>query len=43
MGKLLIDRGIATNGTLWSAAAFIDDGLSNLVLDSHIEFIEAGA
>ena len=42
MGQLLIDRGMVTNGTLWSATALIDEGLNNLVLDSHIEFIEAG-
>ena len=43
MGQLLIDKGMITNGTLWSATALVDDNLNNLVLDAHLEFINAGA
>jgi len=43
MGQILIDRGMITQGTLWSATALIDETLNNLVLNSHLEFINAGA
>ena len=43
MGQLLIDKGMITNGTLWSATALVDENLNNLVLDAHLEFINAGA
>ena len=43
MGQLLIDKGMVSNGTLWSATALVDASLHNLVLDSHLEFIDAGA
>ena len=43
MGQLLIDRGMVTKGTLWSATALIDESLNDLVIDSHLEFINAGA
>ena len=43
MGQLLIDRGMVTKGTLWSATALIDESLNDLVVDSHLEFINAGA
>ena len=43
MGQLLIDKGMVSNGTLWSATALVDENLHKLVLDSHLEFISAGA
>ena len=43
MGQLLIDKGMVSTGTLWSATALIDENLNNLVLDAHMEFIGAGA
>ena len=43
MGQLLIANGMITKGTLWSATALIDETLNNLVIDSHLEFINAGA
>ena len=43
MGQLLIDKGMVSNGTLWSATALVDESLHSFVLDSHLEFIEAGA
>ena len=39
----LEDRGMVTKGTLWSATALIDESLNDLVIDSHLEFINAGA
>ena len=43
MGQLLIEKGMVTNGTLWSATALIDEKLNNLVLNSHLDYIKAGA
>lgn len=43
MGQLLIDKGMVSKGTLWSATALVDESLNDLVLDSHLEFINAGA
>ena len=43
MGQLLIHKGMITKGTLWSATALIDEGLNPLVIDSHLDFINAGA
>ena len=43
MGQLLIDKGMVTKGTLWSATALVNENLNHLVLDSHLEFINAGA
>jgi homocysteine S-methyltransferase len=43
MGQLLIDKGMVSIGTLWSASALINKNLNNLVLDAHMEFISAGA
>ena len=43
MGQLLIDKGMITKGTLWSATALVDESLNNLVIDSHLDFINAGA
>ena len=43
MGQLLIDKGMITKGTLWSATALVDKKLNHLVVDSHLDFINAGA
>ena len=43
MGQLLINKGMVTKGTLWSATALVDENLNYLVLDSHLEFIDSGA
>ena len=39
MGQLLINKGMITNKTLWSATALVDESLNHLVLDSHLDFI----
>ena len=43
MGKYLIEKGMVSQGTLWSATALIDENLNNLVLDAHLDFIHSGA
>ena len=43
MGQYLIEKGMVSKGTLWSASALIDENLNNLVLDSHLDFINSGA
>ena len=43
MGQLLIEKGMISKGTLWSATALVDENLNNLVVNSHLEFINAGA
>jgi len=39
----LIEKGMVSQGTLWSATALIDENLNNLVLDAHLDFIDSGA
>ena len=43
MGQYLIEKGMVSKGTLWSASALIDENLNNLVLDAHLDFINSGA
>ena len=43
MGQYLIEKGMVSQGTLWSATALIDENLNNLVLDAHLDFIHSGA
>ena len=43
MGQTLIDKGMISKGTLWSATALVDESLNHLVLDSHLDFINSGA
>ena len=43
MGQELLARGMKPNSTLWSANAILDENYHQLVLDTHIDFIEAGA
>ena len=43
MGQNLIDRGMISQGTLWSATALVDETLNKLVLDSHLDYISSGA
>ena len=41
---LLIDKGMITNGTgMVCYCSCIDENLNNLVLDAHVEFINAGS
>ena len=43
MGQELLARGMEPNGTLWSANALLQDRYHQLLLDTHIDFIKAGA
>ncbi len=43
MGQELLARGMEANGTLWSANALLQDKYHQLLLDTHVDFIKAGA
>ena len=43
MGQELLARGLSINGTLWSANALLHKKYHQLVLDTHLDFIKAGA
>jgi len=43
MGQELLKRGLKPQGTLWSAAALIEKKYHQLVIDTHLDFINAGA
>ena len=43
MGQELLKRGLKPQGTLWSASALIDKKYHSLVVDTHLDFINAGA
>ncbi len=43
MGQELLARGVKSKGTLWSASALIDDKYHDVLLDTHLDFIKAGA
>ena len=43
MGQELLARGMKPNGTLWSANALLNEEYHKLLLDTHLDFIKAGA
>jgi homocysteine S-methyltransferase len=43
MGQELLARGVETNGTLWSANALLQEKYHQLLLDTHLDFINSGA
>ena len=43
MGQELLIKGLKPKGTLWSAHALIDENCHQLVIDTHLDFISAGA
>ena len=43
MGQELIKKGLKPRGTLWSASALIEEKYHQLVTDTHLDFINAGA
>ena len=43
MGQELLARGLPSNSTLWSASAILEEKYNPLVLQTHIDFIKAGA
>ena len=43
MGQLLLDKGMISKGTLWSAGALVDDKYHDLLIDCHLSYINSGA
>ena len=43
MGQELLAKGLVSKGTLWSASALLDEKNHQLVIDTHLSFINAGA
>ena len=43
MGQELLARGMEPNGTLWSANALLEKKYHPLLLNTHLDFIKAGA
>ena len=43
MGQELLARGVEANGTLWSGNALLQEKYHKLLLDTHLDFIKAGA
>ena len=43
MGQELLYKGLKPKGTLWSAHALIDKNCHKMVVDAHLDFINAGA
>jgi homocysteine S-methyltransferase len=43
MGQELLARGMEANGTLWSANALLQEKYHQLLLDTHLDFINSGA
>ncbi len=43
MGQELLARGLVSRGTLWSATSLIDEKYHQLVIDTHLSSINAGA
>ena len=43
MGQLLLEKGMISKGTLWSAGALVDDKYHDLLIDCHLSYIDSGA
>ena len=43
MGQELLARGMDPNGTLWSANALLQDKYHDLLFNTHVDFVKAGA
>ena len=43
MGQELLARGVETSGTLWSANALLQEKYHELLLNTHLDFINSGA
>ena len=41
MGQELLARGVEANGTLWSANALLQEKYHQLLLDTHLDFINS--
>ena len=40
MGQELLSKGLISKGTLWSASAILDKNFHNLVVETHLSFID---
>ena len=43
VGQTLLEKGLKAKGSLWSATALIEEKYHQLVIDTHLDFINAGA
>ncbi len=43
MGQELLSRGMKPKGTLWSATALLNENYHDLLLNTHLDYIKAGA
>ena len=43
MGQELLSKGLISKGSLWSASALLEEKYHQLIIDSHLDFINAGA
>ena len=43
MGQELLSKGLQSKGSLWSASALLEEKYHQLVVDTHLDFIRAGA
>ncbi len=43
MGQELLSNGLISKGTLWSSTALLDEKYHQLVIDTHLSFINSGA
>ena len=43
MGQTLLEKGLKAKGSLWSATALIEKKYHQLVIDTHLDFINSGA
>ena len=43
MGQTLLKQGMISQGTLWSASALLEGSLHQMVINTHQEFMKAGA
>ena len=43
MGQELLAKGLVVKGSLWSASAMLDEKYHKLIIDTHLDFIKAGA
>ena len=43
MGQLLLEKGIVSMGTLWSASALLEKKYHQILVDAHLSYINAGS
>ncbi len=43
MGQELLSRGLKSSGSLWSASALLNENYHQLIIDTHLDFINSGS